>query len=68
MSELTSRSAPESRVELLARALLFYADPDTYEESAHPHPTRFASGIVPIEADRGALARQALSPVPEEQP
>lgn len=64
----TPRSAPESRVEMLARALLFYADPDSYEESTDPHPTRFASGVVPIEADCGAIARAALAalPSPEE--
>lgn len=42
-------------------ALEFYARPGTYEESAEPHPTKFATGLIPIEQDSGRWARALLA-------
>jgi hypothetical protein len=62
------------QIAALQEALSFYAAKSTYEESTEPHPTRFATGIVPIEMDNGGLARAALAlaegcaaPAPEEE-
>jgi hypothetical protein len=51
----------EARAERLTEALAFYADSSTYVESNTPHPTRFGSGIVPIDEDEGLRAREALA-------
>jgi hypothetical protein len=49
-------------------ALAFYADPLTYEESVVPHPTQYATGQVPIEFDKGAIARAALAAADTDTP
>lgn len=55
------RQQAEERIERLTEALRFYAANSTYAESTDPHPTRFASGVVPIEEDVGRRARAVLA-------
>ena len=41
-------------------ALEYYANPANYQESNDPDPKNVATGIIPIELDKGFKARQAL--------
>ena len=64
LDDLRARVRVQAKqIAALQEALSFYAAFSTYEESAEPHPTRFASGLVPIEQDSGRWARSTLSSI-----